>query len=89
MQQLKLFSQKVGELKEIVIENIKAIFKKVWDWVFEVVLEINSNKFLLSVSTTMNKVEKIELVAVKWFIDVTVNVLKTIKMLVHKLYFEC
>jgi len=89
MQQLKLFSQKIGELTEIVIENIKAIFKRVWDWVYEVVLEINSNKFLLTISTAMDKIEKMELVAVKWFIDVTVNVVKTIKMLVQKLYFEC
>lgn len=89
MQQLKLFSDKVGEVTEIIIENIKASFKKIGDCLFEVVLEINSNKFLLQISTTMNKIEEMEIVAVKGFIDVTVNVVKTVKSVVQKLYFEC
>ncbi len=69
-------------------ESINAVFTRIWDNIYEVLLEINSNKFLIHFHTTMNNIEKFEIVAVKWFVDLSVGILRTIKKIVYKLYFE-
>ncbi len=88
MQQLKLFSEQNNIQKQVKFESISAAFTMIADKTYEVMLEINSNKFLIHFTTTMNKIEKFEIVAVKWFIDMSVSIMKTIKKIIYKLYFE-
>ncbi len=74
--------------KSFFYENISAIFSKIWDWEFEVLLNVNSNKFLIHLKVAMNKIEQFEILAVKWFVDLSVNLLKVLKRIVYSLYFE-
>jgi hypothetical protein len=55
---------------------------------YDVLLEINSNKFLLRIETAMSKLESFEIIAVKGFVDLTLNVYKILKRIITKLYFE-
>jgi len=88
MQQLKLFTQGFDLIKTIDFENIKASFVQLWEDLYELVLEINSNKFLINFKATMNQIEQMEIVAIKWFVELSINIIKTIKKIVYMLYFE-
>ncbi len=88
MQQLKLFSQGFDLIKTIDFENIKASFVKFGENLYELVLEINSNKFLINFKATMNQIEQMEIVAIKGFVELSINIIKTIKKIVYMLYFE-
>jgi len=65
MQQLKLLNPYFVIVKIIDFENIKATFTKTTEDIFEVLLEINSNKFIINFQTTMNRIENLEIIAVK------------------------
>ena len=89
MQQIKLFS--IGEevvCKTFAYDNIKAIFNKISDYDYEVLLEVNSNKFLIHIKTAMNKIEEFEILAIKGFVEISLSLLKILKKIVYKLYFE-
>lgn len=88
MQQLKLFDQGFELIKTIDFENIKATFMKIWENIYELILEINSNKFLINFQATMNQIEQMEIVAIKWFVELSISIVKTIKKIVSMLYFE-
>lgn len=88
MQQLKLFIDNFDFNREIKFESITAGFIVISEWVYDVLLNINSNKFLIRLETSMNKIEKFEIIAVKWFIDISVSIIKTIKKIIYKLYFD-
>lgn len=88
MQQLKLFMSDLNTYKNINLESITAVFTMIGETTYEVMLEINSNKFLIQFQTTMNKIEQFEIVAVKWFVSISRNILMTLKKIVYKLYFE-
>lgn len=87
MQQLRLFEGCIGSTKKICFDNIKATFVNL-EGIQELLLEINSNKFLINFKTSMNRIEEMEIVAVKWFVELSLWVLRTIKKIVTKLYFE-
>ncbi len=89
MQPLKLFTC-AGQVivKFFKYENIVAIFRKIAENTYEIFLEINSNKFLILVKTGMNKIEQFEVLAVKGFVDLSLNLLRALKKIVYILYFE-
>jgi hypothetical protein len=88
MQQLNLLNETINLDKNIIIDNIKANFVKIGEDMYDVLLEINSNKFLLRIEATMSKLESFEIIAVKGFVDLTLNVYKILKRIITKLYFE-
>jgi hypothetical protein len=89
MQQVRLFSEECKLVKKsFVYKNIKAAFNKIKDNDYEVFLEVNSNKFLIHIKTAMNKIEEFEILAVKGFVEVSLSLLKILKSIVYKLYFE-
>jgi len=88
MQQLRLFTDNMYILKKVDFENIKATFWKLTDNLYEVVLEINSNKFLIHFDVAMNRIEQFEIIAVKWFVELSMNILRTLRKIIFKLYFE-
>ena len=89
MQQYRLFSYQLWCKKfETEILNVSAVFKCIEDGVYEVLLQINSNKFLIHMKTAMNRIEKFEILAVKWFVNLSMSLLRLLKNVVYKLYFE-
>ena len=69
-------------------DHIKANFVKVWDSIHEVILEINSQKFLINISAWLQKIEHFEVIAVKWIVELWVKVMRLLKKVVSILYFE-
>jgi hypothetical protein len=53
-----------------------------------VLLEVNSNKFLIHIKTAMKKIEQFEILAVKGFVELSLGLLRLVKQIVYKLYFE-
>ena len=89
MQQYRLFTFD-GNCKtyETEILNVSATFKCISDGVYEVLLQINSNKFLIHMETAMDRIEKFEILAIKGFINLSLSLLRLLKNVVYKLYFE-
>ena len=89
MQQLRLVSDSnVSVEKSLTLQHIKAQFKKISQTLHDVVLEINSHKFLISIKTGLKKLEEFEIVAVKGFIEVGMKVVRLLRKIVSVLYFE-
>ncbi len=89
MQQYRLFTPQV-ECKTFETEllNVSAVFKCIDDNLYEVLLQINSNKFLIRIQTAMNRIEKFEILAIKGFINLSLSTLRVLKNVIYKLYFE-
>ncbi len=88
MQQMKLFNDEASFYKAISNESVNAVFHRVGENSYEVELEVNSNKFLLFFTTIMGKIEKFEIIAVKGFVNLSVNIVRILKKIVYKLYFD-
>ena len=69
-------------------EHISAVFKKIEENEYDVILEINSNKFLIHLTTNFNKIEKFEIIAAKGFIEISASLIKILKNLIYHLYIE-
>lgn len=54
----------------------------------EVVLEINSHKFLIAIKIGMKKLEEFEILAVKGFVEIGMKVVRLLRRIVSVLYFE-
>lgn len=67
--------------------HINAIFTQVDSDQYEVMLNINSNQFLIMMKDGLSKMEEFELIATKGFMDVTKRSLMTLKKLVRQMYF--
>jgi hypothetical protein len=65
------------------------MFTEIVDGVYDVVLEVNSQKFLVRMWNTSNGIENFEIIATKWFVyDLTNNLVLTLKNLVECLRFR-
>ena len=66
MQQMKLLSNNsFHQVRTVSFQQIKARFVRMGEKLHEVILEINSNKFLINIKTGCKKLEHFEVVAVK------------------------
>lgn len=88
MQQLRLFSQAQPVTRSYDFEYIKATITAISESVHEVVLEINSNKFLISIKAGLQKLEHFEVIAVKGFVELGMKIIRLLKRIVSALYFE-
>lgn len=88
MQQLRLFSHVQPVSKSYDFDYVKATFIALSDTVHEVILEINSNKFLISLKAGLQKLEHFEVIAVKGFVELGMKVIRLLKKIVSALYFE-
>jgi len=70
------------------MDNIKAVFTNIRENVYEVVLEISSHKFVISLENIFEKIEKFEILAVKWFMEITRKSVQTLKKLVEYLLYR-
>ena len=82
MYQAALFTQDTLDKHTIQGNNMKAIFEEKDEGKYDVVLEINSHKFLISMKPGWNSLEEFEVVAVKGFVEYSYDVMQALKNIV-------
>lgn len=88
MQQLRLVTHADYSRRTLQMDQIKATFTKIAHAVHEVVLEINSQKFLIQIKAGLKSLEHFEIIAVKWFVELGMKIVRFLKNIVTKLYFD-
>jgi len=89
MQQLRLVNpSKLTFEKRVSYSHISAEFKKLKNAFHEVVLEVNSHKFIVNMKAGLKKIEQFEVIAVQGCIELWVKVIRLLKRIVTTLYFE-
>ncbi len=88
MNQLLLLTPSSLRKRTITEDNIKATFEKNEDDSYDIVLEINSNKFLIHMKNSWNIIEQLEILAIKWFIEFSNKLVLTIKRLIEYLRYR-
>jgi len=74
--------------KTIHIDNIKATFVSIKENMYDIVLEINSNKFLISMENIADSIEQFEIIAVKGFIELSNRIVGIVKKLIEQLRYR-
>jgi len=74
--------------KTIHIDNIKATFVGTKENFYDITLEINSNKFLISMESIADTIEQFEIIAVKGFIELSNRIIGIVKQLVEHLRYR-
>ena len=73
--------------KNVVWNSVKATFTEVQQSNYEVLLEVSSNKFLVNMVTDAAwAIQWFEIVAVKWFMELSRKVIDVLKILVAHLW---
>ncbi|MFA7717554.1 MAG: hypothetical protein WC875_02470 [Candidatus Absconditabacterales bacterium] len=74
--------------KTVWLENIKATFTEQEENTYDVTLEINSNKFLISIQHIADEIQQLEIIAVKGFIELSNKIILTLKKLIEHLRYR-
>ena len=85
MNQLILLTATDVSQRTISLGNIKATFTESKEDTFDVILEINSNKFLICMHNIADQINEFEIIAVKWFIELSNKIIIILKRLVEHL----
>ena len=73
--------------RDVVRNSVKASFTEIQQSKYEVLLEVSSNKFLLNMVTDAAwAIQGFEVVAVKWFTELSRKVIDVLKKLVAHLW---
>ena len=64
----------------------KASFVELWSSMYEVVLEVSTNKFLVNVVKDEAGIQSFEIVAMKGFVEVTTKIIDLVKRLISHLW---
>ena len=83
--QAPLLSETVLEQKSICVEWITATLTQYSQSEFEVLLEINSNKILVAFQWAIDRIEELQILAVKGFVELSKSFITTIKNLIGHL----
>jgi len=76
--------------REVVWNSVKASFTEIQDSTYEVLLEVSSNKFLVNMVTdAAGVIQWFEIIAVKWFMELTKKVIEVVKNVVSHLWEMC
>ena len=76
--------------RDVVWNSVKASFTEIQDSTYEVLLEVSSNKFLVNMVTdAAGVIQGFEIVAVKWFMELTKKVIEVVKKVVSHLWEMC
>lgn len=86
--QKTLIDQESIQQRTVYLKNIKATFACAEDWFYDVVLEINSNKFFLSVQQIANQIQEFQIICVKWFIELNNKLIFLLKQLMVHLFIR-
>ncbi len=81
-----LVKDTLPNVKSIDLEGVRAEFTELVEWNYDVVLEINSQKFLIRLVNDWNSIQNFEIVASKWFVsDLTNSLIFALRNLVESL----
>ena len=81
-----LVKDTLSSVKSIDLEWVRAEFTELVEWSYDVVLEINSQKFLIRLVNDWNSIQNFEIVASKWFVsDLTNSLIFALRNLVESL----
>ena len=76
--------------RNVAWNSIKATFTEVQQSSYEVLLEVSSNKFLVNMVTdATGAIQWFEIVAVKWFMELSRKVIDVVRKLVAHLWEMC
>ena len=76
--------------RDVVWNSVKASFTEIQDSTYEVLLEVSSNKFLVNMVTdAAGVIQGFEIVAVKWFMELTKKVIEVVRKVVSHLWEMC
>ncbi len=62
------------------------MFSEAVDGFYDVVLEINSQKFLIRLSRVCDQIVEFEILAIKWFVELSKRIIEIIKSLIDHLF---
>lgn len=86
MLQASLIDTQLMNMKSVTSGGIKASFYDQGEGSYEVLLEVNSNKILITLNMLMDRIQEFEILAVKGFVEMTKEFIVTIKKLVSYLF---
>ena len=76
--------------RDVAWNSVKATFTEIHDSTYEVLLEVSSNKFLVNMVTdAAGVIQWFEIIAVKWFMELTKKVIDVVKKVVSHLWEMC
>jgi len=86
MFQWALIDSNICAKKDVSWNSVKASFTEIQQNTYEVLLEVSSNKFLVNMVTdTAWVILWFEIVAVKWFMELTKRIIEIIKKVISLL----
>ena len=88
MRQMSLITELDVCQKRVSLDNTSAIFTENADGSYDVILEINSNKFLITMHNIANEIESLEIIATKWFVELSNKIILMIKKLIEHLRYR-
>ena len=90
MFQWALIDANICARRDVVWNSVKASFTEIQDSTYEVLLEVSSNKFLVNMVTDVAWViQWFEIIAVKWFMELSKMVIEVVKNVVSHLWEMC
>ena len=76
--------------RDVTWNSIKASFTELQQDNYEVLLEVSSNKFLVNMVTdAAGAIQWFEIIAVKWFMELSKRVIEVVKNVVSHLWEMC
>jgi hypothetical protein len=88
MYQINLINTTNTHPQTFCLENIHTTFTKNIDGSYDVILEINSNKFLISVKKIANQIEYMEIITTRGFVEISNKIILMIKKLIENLRYR-
>ena len=90
MLQWTLINSDICAERSVVWDSVKACFTEKWQSNYEVLLEVSSNKFLVNMVTDAAWViQWFEVVAVKWFMELSKKVIEVVKKVISHMREMC
>ena len=90
MFQWALIDADICAKRDVVWNSIKASFTQIQESNYEVLLEVSSNKFLVNMVTdAAGVIQWFEIVAVKWFMELSKKVIQVVKSVISHLWEMC
>lgn len=88
MNQISLVTPLATIQQTVCLDTVHATFTENVDGSYDVILEINSNKFLINIEKAANQIERLEIIATKGFVEISNKIILTIKKLIEHLRYR-
>lgn len=89
MYQSSLLGLEAMNNKSICVDWMSAIFTKLsGEGEYDVVLEVSSQKFLVNFSEVWDKIDSFQIIAYKWFLELSNKIIQTIKNLLEFFWYR-